>query len=50
MPIPEGIALPAFTSLLNEEREFTPNDLINASAATLLDELHKWAGALKVLR
>ncbi|MCZ0735361.1 NADPH-dependent FMN reductase [Phreatobacter sp. AB_2022a] len=50
MPIPEGIAIPNFAGLLNEDREFASNDLINASAQTMLDELHKWAGALKTLR
>jgi NAD(P)H-dependent FMN reductase len=50
MPIPEAISLPNFATLLNEDREFTPNDLIKASAATVLEELHKWADALKVLR
>ncbi len=50
MPVPEAVAIPNFGSTLNEEREFTSNDLINASAKTLLDELYKWSDALKVLR
>ena len=51
MPMVEGVAVPMVASLLDEAKTaFKSNDLINASAKTMLDELAKWAGALKAMR
>jgi NAD(P)H-dependent FMN reductase len=50
MPIPEGVAIPMFSQFINEEGVFTPNELIIASAKTMLDELTRWSDALKPMR
>ncbi|MGU9980631.1 NADPH-dependent FMN reductase [Phreatobacter sp. HK31-P] len=50
MPIPEAVAVPGFGSFLGPDAAFKPNDLIETSAKQVLDELVKWAGALKPLR
>lgn len=50
MPMVEGVAVPMVAKLLDQEGKFQPNELISASALTLLDELHKWAEALKAMR
>lgn len=50
MPIPEAVAVPGYGSFLGPNAEFKANDLIAASAKGVLDELAKWAGALKPLR
>lgn len=50
MPMVEGVAVPMVAKLLDEQRAFVPNDLIVASATTLLDELFRWAEALKPMR
>ena len=49
VPIPEGVPVPNYPQLL-VDGEFKPNDLITAGAKTMLDELDRWAGALKALR
>lgn len=49
MPIPEGIAVPMVTQFITDG-VFRPNDLISASATATLDELARWAAALKPLR
>jgi NAD(P)H-dependent FMN reductase len=50
MPMVEGVAIPMVATLLNENKEFQPNELITKSATTMLDELHRWTKALKTLR
>jgi len=50
MPMVEGVAVPMVAKLLDEQRAFMPNELIVASATTLLDELFRWAEALKPMR
>jgi NAD(P)H-dependent FMN reductase len=50
MPIPEGVALPTVFAQLGEKGAFSPNDLNAAGAKAMLDEIAKWAGALKPLR
>ena len=50
MPMVEGVAVPMVAKLLDEHGNFMPNELITASAKTLLDELHKWAEGLKAMR
>jgi NAD(P)H-dependent FMN reductase len=50
MPMTEGIPIPNYPSLLDDEKNFKPNDLILASVTPMLDELHRWAEALKPMR
>ena len=50
MPMVEGVAVPMVAKLLDEKRNFKSNELIDASAKTLLDELFRWAEGLKAMR
>lgn len=50
MPMVEGVAVPMVATLLDDAKAFTSNSLIDDSAQTLLDELHKWALALRPMR
>jgi NAD(P)H-dependent FMN reductase len=50
MPLPEGIALPMYQTLLDKDGGFTASDMVTASAKTMLDELSRWSAALKGLR
>jgi NAD(P)H-dependent FMN reductase len=50
MPMVEGVAIPMVATHIQENGDFTSNDLIDASATALLDELLRWATALKPLR
>jgi hypothetical protein len=50
MPMVEGVAIPMVAKHIRENGEFASNELIDASATALLDELLRWATALKTLR
>lgn len=50
MPMVEGVAAPTVSQLLDAERNFQSNELIDASAQTMLDELLRWTNALQTLR
>lgn len=50
MPMVEGVAIPMVATLLDENRNFKSNELIDNSANTMLDELYRWTEALKTLR
>jgi len=51
MPMMEGVVIPMVAGLLDESKaNFKPNDLISTSAQQMLDELAKWAAALKPMR
>ena len=51
MAIPEAVAIPFFTKSINEESGVFEPDEVQAKASTgMLDELHKWATALKPMR
>ncbi|AIE83938.1 NADPH-dependent FMN reductase [Fimbriimonas ginsengisoli] len=50
MPLPEAVVIPFFSKLVNDEQLFVPTELIEKSATVMLDELLRWAEALKVLR
>jgi len=50
MPIPETVALPFFTKMINEQGVFDPGEVQDKAAAALLDELHRWSDALAPLR
>ncbi|MDO6962748.1 NADPH-dependent FMN reductase [Rhizobium alvei] len=49
MPIPQTVPLPFFPNFLKEDG-FQPNDQVIEGTTLMLNELHKWAGALKPLR
>ena len=49
MPIPEGIAVPMAPKLI-VDGVFQPNELILASAKSMVEQLHRWAVALKPMR
>ncbi|CAB1275014.1 NADPH-dependent FMN reductase [Candidatus Nitrosacidococcus tergens] len=49
MPIPEGVSIPMANTLVNSDG-FQTSDRIDHSAKTVLDELQRWAIALKTLR
>ncbi|CAH9017600.1 NADPH-dependent FMN reductase [Candidatus Nitrosacidococcus sp. I8] len=49
MPIPEGVSIPMVNTLISDDK-FQTNDRIDHSAKAVLDELHRWAIALKSLR
>lgn len=50
MPMVEGVAVPMVATMVDDAKVFTSNSPIDSSAQTLLDELHKWAVALKPMR
>jgi hypothetical protein len=50
MPTMGGVVAPMVSQHLHAEKNFVSNDLIDASAKGTLDELFKWAPALKPLR
>ncbi|SFK18454.1 NAD(P)H-dependent FMN reductase [Nitrosomonas aestuarii] len=50
MPMYEAVAVQNVSSLVNENKRFMPNDHHISSAASLLNELQKWARALKTMR
>ena len=47
---PEGVPIPNVAQLIDKDRNFKSNDMIDLSAKTMLDELVKWATALKQMR
>lgn len=48
--IPEGVPLPNFHQFLNEDRVFTPTEIVTSGTSIMLDELHRWSEALKPMR
>jgi NAD(P)H-dependent FMN reductase len=50
MAIPEAVTIPSVAQYLDENRKFKSNDLIDASVKPALDELYRWAEALKRMR
>ena len=50
MPIVEAVTIQNVFTLIDENKHFTPIDSHLRAATTLLDELYKWAQALKTLR
>src|SRR5690606_34321112 len=50
MPMVEGVMVPMAWNHLDDDKKFTSNDLIDPSATALLEELEKWAIALKTMR
>jgi NAD(P)H-dependent FMN reductase len=50
MPIPEAVAVPAYTKLMTESGAFEPGETLDRAAKTMLDELLRWSDALRTLR
>lgn len=50
MPIPEGVAVHNFRQTIDQAGKFSPSETVVGMAKTMLDELHRWAEALKPLR
>lgn len=50
MPLPEQVLIPNFSQHLDAEKRFAPNELHETSAKAMLDELARWAAALKAMR
>ncbi len=50
MPLNELVAVPMVSQHLNEQKQFQPTDIHKASVKPMLDELLRWAEALKGLR
>ncbi|TIS60357.1 MAG: NAD(P)H-dependent oxidoreductase [Mesorhizobium sp.] len=50
MPIPEGVALPLYQKLLDEDGAFQPSEQVLGGAKAMLDELLRWSEALKPMR
>ncbi|MEI5681699.1 MULTISPECIES: NADPH-dependent FMN reductase [unclassified Mesorhizobium] len=49
VPLQEGVPVPNYPQFL-KDGVFEPSELITTGATAMLDELDRWAGALKVLR
>ena len=47
---PEGVPIPNVMQFIDKDKIFKSNELIDASAKTMLDELLKWAAPLKQMR
>ncbi len=50
MPLPDGVSFPFFDKLFKDDGSFDPGTVQDKAIATMLDELVKWATALKPLR
>ena len=50
MPVPEGVPVPMAAQHIGDDGVFRPAEVVINGARLMLDELHKWAGALKPLR
>jgi NAD(P)H-dependent FMN reductase len=50
VPLVEAVAIQTVTQQLDEDKELRPSDVHTSSARTMLDELLRWAEALKPLR
>jgi NAD(P)H-dependent FMN reductase len=50
VPLVEAVAIPFFSQHIDDTGLFTPNELHQKSATDMLDELLRWAEALKPLR
>jgi len=50
MPMVEGVMVPMVSQQIGSDGTFASNELIDASAQTMLDELWRWADGLKAMR
>ena len=50
MPVPEAVSIPYVREFLDEDGRLKPNEIMESSATAMLDELLRWAEALRPLR
>ncbi len=50
MPIPEGVSLPLYQKLLENDGSFRPSEHVQSGAKAMLDELLRWSEALRPMR
>ncbi len=50
MPMVEAVNLPFFTKYIDDQGKFVADEVINKSAADMLNELKKWTESLSELR
>lgn len=50
MPMPESVVIPSVAQMLGDNGTLLPNDPITRAAKQMLDELHRWAQALRPMR
>lgn len=50
VPIQQGVPIPMFTQYVGDDGVFRPSEPIAAGASLMLNELHRWAEALKPMR
>ena len=48
--LPQSVPVPMFAQLMGEDGALRPSESMARGAATMLDELHKWAAALRTIR
>jgi NAD(P)H-dependent FMN reductase len=48
--LPQVVPVPNFPQFIGEDRVFRPTKQMKDGVKSMLDELHKWAGALKKMR
>jgi NAD(P)H-dependent FMN reductase len=49
MPIPQAVSIPFFSKLIGTDGKFVGGETQEKAAVAMLDELHRWAEALKPL-
>jgi NAD(P)H-dependent FMN reductase len=50
MPVPEGVNIPNFTQFIDDKGVLNANEQMQKGATGMLNELHKWAAAMKPMR
>jgi NAD(P)H-dependent FMN reductase len=50
MPVPEAVSIPFVREFLDEDGRLKPNEIMESAATAMLDELLRWAEALRPLR
>lgn len=49
VPLPEAVSIPFVQQFINDEGEIQPNEVMEAAATAMLDELQRWVQALRPL-
>lgn len=49
-PLGVAVHIPFFAKFIDDDYEFVPNDVLEKSATTLLDDLELWSKGMKVIR
>jgi len=49
-PLPQVVPIPSFGQFIDDDGVFRPNEPMAEGATGMLNELHKWASALKTMR